>query len=101
MSAGFPAFLTEDRRLAILRLLESQEGYRANDSVLHTALDRLGHSVSRDVVRGDLSWLEEQGLLSTELIAGTVLVATATQRGADVATGRTRHPGVKRPSPRL
>jgi len=98
--AGFVGFLTEDRRLAILRVLESQEGYRTNESVLHTALDHLGHSVSRDVVRGDLVWLQEQGLLVLELVGGTVTVATASQRGVDVATGRARHPGVKRPSPR-
>lgn len=97
---SFPEFLTEDRRLAVLRLLEGQSGYQANESVIHIALDHLGHNVSRDVVRGDLAWLEEQGLLTTETVLGAVMVATATQRGVDVALGRARHPGVKRPSPR-
>lgn len=97
---GFPSFLTEDRRLAILRLLESQESYRANESVLCTALDYIGHSVSRDAVKSDLAWLEEQGLISLELVGGMISVATLSQRGVDVAQGRARHPGVKRPSPR-
>lgn len=98
--SNFADFVTEDRRLAILRLLEGQRGYEANDSVLQIALDRLGHNVSRDVVRSDLSWLAEQGLVSLEIVLDSVTVATATQRGVDAALGRTIHPGVKRPSPK-
>lgn len=98
--SGFAEFVTEDRRLAILRLLEGQVSYTANESVIDAALERLGHRVPRDVVRSDLAWLAEQGLVSTEMVAGTVMVATATERGADVAKGHARHPGVKRPSPR-
>lgn len=97
---SFQAHLAEDRRLAILRLLNDLPACRANESVLHMALEQLGHVCSRDTVRGDLSWLAEQSLITTELVAGTVTVATLTERGQDVATGRSRHPGVKRPTPR-
>jgi hypothetical protein len=92
--------LEEDRRLALLRVLEAHPAFRANDSVLGMALDRVGHVVSRDRVRSDIAWLDEQGLITREIIAdGRVHVATLTQRGIDVAMARSAHPGVKRPSP--
>lgn len=91
--------LQEDRRLALLRILQQSEAYKANDSVLQYALEQLGHVVSRDRVIGDIAWLDEQGLVSDETVAQRVHVATLTQRGIDIALGRSVHPGVKRPSP--
>ncbi len=90
------AILAEDRRLAILRLLDG-EGGAVNESVMQTALDALGHPVSRDVVRGEFAWLAEQGLVEVETVADHVQVARLTGRGEDVAGGRARVPGVKRP----
>jgi len=98
--SSFSEFVTEDRRLVILRLLNDQPGFSLNESVIQDALGRFAHVVSRDVVRADLSWLAEQNLVSTSVVAGRVWVATLTERGAEIATGRARHPGVKRPSPR-
>jgi DeoR/GlpR family transcriptional regulator of sugar metabolism len=98
MSGLFDTLRTEDRRLAIVRLLEEQPS--ANDGVLQSLLEMLGHAVSRDVVRSDLAWLDEQGLVSVEVVMGRVHVATITDRGVDVAKGRSVVPGVKRPSPR-
>lgn len=91
--------LASDRRLVILRSL-SDQSYSLNDSVLQTVLEQFGHRVTRDQVRGDISWLEEQGLVTVETVGGYVMVATLTERGGEVATGRARHPGVKRPSAR-
>jgi hypothetical protein len=88
---------TEDRRLVILRLLENTPGYEAGESMLHIALMDFGHEVSRDQVRSDLAWLEEQGLVRSNQIA-SVMIARATQRGIDVAQGRATAPGVKRPA---
>lgn len=98
--SGFVNFLTEDRRLVILRLLETAPGYRLNESVIETALEGVGHTVSRDTVRGDLAWLGEQGLITVETVAERIMVATITKRGEDVAFGHATHPGVKRPSPK-
>jgi repressor of nif and glnA expression len=98
VSADFAAALAEDRRLVILRLLDYQQ--TANDSVLQLVLERLGHNVSRDVVRTDLAWLHEQGLIRAEVVMDRVHVATITERGGDVARGRAVVPGVKRPTPR-
>ena len=93
---NFSTHLTEDRRLVLLRLLAELPVYRANSSVLNMALERFGHATTRDQVRTELRWLEEQGLVSVEDM-GPVLVATATERGLDVARGRAVVPGVARP----
>lgn len=89
-------FLRQDMRLVILRLLVEMPTYRANSSVLNTALDNFGHTVSRDQVKTELHWLAEQGALAIEDV-GPVLVATLTERGQDIAAGRARVPGIKRP----
>jgi Fe2+ or Zn2+ uptake regulation protein len=92
---------TADRRLVILRLLEQAPGYAANDSILHSGLEHVGHRCSRDQVRTDLAWLAEQGLVEVEMLPGAkIVVATIVARGLDVANGRATVPGVKRPSPR-
>lgn len=92
----FAEYLRQDYRLVILRLLVEQTAYRANSSVLTMALDSYGHTLSRDQVKTELNWLAEQGALTLEDI-GAVLVATLTERGQDIATGRARVPGIKRP----
>ncbi|MDU9028722.1 VpaChn25_0724 family phage protein [Pseudomonas mediterranea] len=89
-------YLRQDMRLVILRLLVEMPGYRANSSVLNTALDNFGHTASRDQIKTELQWLAEQGAVSLADI-GPVLVATLTERGQDIAAGRARVPGIKRP----
>lgn len=96
---SFQNLLTEDRRLVVLRFLAEDPGYRLNTSLLQSALDRFGHSVSRDQIATDAAWLREQGLVTIEDL-GPVQVLALTSRGLDVATGRAVTPGVKRPSPR-
>ncbi len=97
--SSYNALIDEDRRLVILRILEEDPGYSQNESVLQTCLDALGHSVSRDRVVTDLTWLAEQGLVTIEDVM-SVKVATLNARGADAAMGRATVPGVKRPNPR-
>ncbi|HAT1683669.1 TPA: ArsR family transcriptional regulator [Klebsiella oxytoca] len=92
----FVDFLREDQRLVMLRILQEMPGYTSNSSVLYTALIRYGHTLSRDQVKTELRWLEEQGLVRLEEI-DSVLVVYLTERGADVATARAVVPGVKRP----
>jgi len=88
----------EHARLTILRLLASQAGYSANDSVLRDALESFGFRLSRDRVRVELGWLAEQRLAQLEEL-GPLVVATATQRGVEAAEGRVQVSGIKRPSP--
>lgn len=88
--------LLEDRRLVLLRLLADLPGYRGNSSVLTNMIDGFGHAVSRDYVRTQLAWLEEQGLVQLDDL-GPVLLAMLTERGLDVARGSAIVPGVARP----
>jgi hypothetical protein len=98
--SDYARLLAEDRRLTILRTLEQDSDFSVNDFVLKRALEQLGHSVSRDVLRGDLSWLQDQQLIRVRRMdEGGIWIATATEDGVDVARGRP-HPGVARPSPR-
>ena len=90
--------LREDRRLVLLRLLADGDDYCANLYLLHAALPGFGHATSEDQVRTDLEWLSEQGLVKVSAPGGVPL-AKLTSRGEDVATGRARVPGVKRPRP--
>lgn len=92
----FADYLREDIRLVVLRLLVEMTAYRANSSVLTMALDSYGHTLSRDQVKTELYWLAEQGALTLSDV-GPVVVATLTERGQDIAAGRARVPGIKRP----
>lgn len=87
-----------DLRLVILRLLAEDPDYRINSSILQHSLDLFGHNVSRDKLHTELAWLAEQDLVKCESIT-SILVASLTQRGLDVAQGRAAVPGVKRPGP--
>jgi len=90
--------LEESIRLAMLRFLVEDADYSHNTSVLQDLLETIGFAMSRDQVDTLCAWLAEQGLVTVELV-GKVKVAKLTNRGADVALGRARVPGVKRPSP--
>lgn len=86
--------IAADRRFLILRALASTTGYGANDTLLAAFLDSMGHAVSADLLGGELAWLAEQGFVERRDAA-----VRLTQRGADVAGGRSNHPGVRRPRP--
>lgn len=93
---SFSDYLRKDVRLVMLRVLSETPAFRANSSVMANLLHQFGHSVTRDQVKTELRWLEEQGLLSLEE-AGSVLVATLQERGQDVAEGRSIIDGIARP----
>lgn len=95
---SYADFLREDQRLVLLRILADLPAYRSNSYVLSSALHQLGHAASADQIKAELHWLAEQGLTRIEDHEG-VLVVTLTERGADVAAGRARVPGVRVPGP--
>lgn len=99
MSHHYADLKNSDLRLVVLRLLNEDSGYATNDSILREALMGFGHTVSRDKVKTELRWLEEQGLVTLQEVT-TVLIARLTSRGSDVASGAARVDGVKRPGPR-
>lgn len=90
--------VTEDRRLAILHILEESAEYRSNLFLIQRMLHVLGHPVSQDAINTDLAWLAEQGLLELETVGG-VVIPQLLSRGLDVANGRAVVPGVARPMP--
>ncbi|MEC7376938.1 hypothetical protein DET61_12323 [Marinobacter nauticus] len=96
---SYQDFQTEGRRLGILRILHRRNQFTSNEYSLNDELGgNYGHHVSKDVLHTDLAWLEEQGLvICQQPRAGWI--ATLTSRGADVAEGRARVPGVARPLP--
>ncbi len=97
---SFAERLAADRRGAVLRILGAAEGFALNEDLLTRELLRARFgAVTQDDMRGLLSWLERQGLVSIEKLAhgGTELWAvTATRAGRDVARGA-EHPGVAQP----
>lgn len=96
MSKSFSDHVTQDRRLVILRVLLISGAYTANEYMLQTMAENLGHVVSADLMRTDLAWLQEQGLLAVDVVSD-VQIARLITRGEDVARGRIEVPGVKRP----
>lgn len=100
LATEFTRFHHEHIRLAVLRVLDQAPGYSANDSVLHQAMNALGLVCSRDQMRGELAWLAQQLMVSTVEAGIGLTIATLTERGADVAAGRSVFPGIQRPSPK-
>ncbi len=87
-----------DRRLIMLRALASESDYSITDTVLRMLLAEFGHDESMNTIHADLQWLESRDLVTLR-DAGELMVATVTARGVDVAYGRERIEGVRRPRP--
>lgn len=83
------------RRLAILQALYFADGYTLGRPVLRSRVEATGYITSADKLAAELAWLAEMGLVeSLELEA-----VRLTERGADLALGRSQIPGVRRPTP--
>jgi repressor of nif and glnA expression len=95
---GYDKVISAHRRITILRLLAEQQDYSLNDSIIKDLLPEYGFRPSRSVVRTELAWLAEQGLVTVKDVNGCH-TATLTERGGEVADGCATVPGVKRPSP--
>ena len=67
--APYARHLARDRRLVILRVLADSAGYQANEYILETMLEELGHVVGSDLLHGELAWLAEQDLLTQQRVA--------------------------------
>jgi Fe2+ or Zn2+ uptake regulation protein len=93
-----PNIAAEHRRLAILQLLAKDPDYSINDTLLQQLLGQVGHGVGMAVVRADLAWLEQLGLLATSELPGCT-IAVLRNDGVDVANGVATVPGIARPRP--
>ncbi len=94
-------YVMQHVRLALLRALAEAVEFTANDSILAMRMDELGLPVTRDQLRTQIGWLEEQGLIRVTRPTDSLIVACLRQRGADVALGRATVDGVQKPSPSL
>lgn len=102
MSNNMRGIITADQRLVILQSLEACNN-DANQNIIQTCLVEYGHSISMDLVRTHLAWLEEQELITVNKASVcdvSFYVAEITQRGLDVANGRAVIDGVRKPNPR-
>jgi len=87
--------VTASRRLAILLALYFAPGYTMNRKALRQQIDLIGYVASIDKLAVDIAWLAEMELVE-QLEQEAVRL---TERGEDVALGRSQTPGVRRPSP--
>ena len=93
--------LSEHKRISILLALNEAPGLDLNDSILSDILKVYSLKSSRDQIRTELTWLEQQGYLTIQKIGqSTVWISTITHEGIDVAEGNIVVPGIKRPGPR-
>lgn len=93
----FREAVREDQRLRVLQALGRAPGYMANEPILLANLQTHGHAVPGDGLRAILAWLDDAGLLQLRGERGEI--ARLTPRGAEVANGTARHPGIARPGP--
>lgn len=84
-----------DQRLYVLKSLVNM-GYDANDQMLITALEAFGHRISHSDMIDHLSFLANLNLVVLSKIANLTKVEL-TQKGQDVADGRTLIIGIRRP----
>jgi hypothetical protein len=96
--SSFSVYVTEDRRLCILRALAAETSSTLNESILQRAAEGYGHNVSRDVIKQDLRWLSEVGAIALREVQ-TYLIATLSDRGLDHVERRTAIDGIARPKP--
>lgn len=83
------------RRLAILLALYFAPGYTLAFPALRNQVTRTGYVTSHDLMASEIAWLSEMGLVERLELDAVRL----TDRGEDVALGRSQTPGVRRPSP--
>lgn len=96
LAKDLAARMLAELRLAVLQLLADQSGGSANDAALCEAVNALEHVCSRDRMREVIFWLQSQGalhVLDLRVNSGLV-VATLTEKGHDIARGRSRIAGV-------
>ena len=89
--------IREDARLVILKALAEQVGESLNSGILVEHLRLFGIRKDRGWVHDELAWLADRGAV-TVMEAGTVRVATLTDKGHRHLQREIAIEGVKRPS---
>lgn len=89
--------LRESRRLVILDMVSRMESRSMPESMLASVLRDMNMETSPDVLKGELVWLDRQGLVALEETAIGYSI-TITTRGDQHARGVIAEPGVARPA---
>jgi DNA-binding transcriptional ArsR family regulator len=89
--------MREEARLILLKALAAQIDERLNSELLRYELESFGISKTRAWVHDELSYLTEMGAV-TVVDAGSVRVATLTEKGAQHLKRQIVIEGVRRPS---
>lgn len=89
--------LAEQQRILILQLLNEDSDCCLNEQMLQKGLAMFGHNVSLDKIKTEVSWLEEQGCVTTDAVSHSVVLVRLTDRGLDVVSQRAVVPGIDRP----
>ena len=84
--------MREMMRFVMLRLVNGASR-NTNSSILSMQLNGAGYSNTRDQVKSEIRWLEQQGLLDVEEV-DSVLIVSITERGEDVANGLSKVDGI-------
>ncbi len=91
--------INQDTRRSILTLLALDSDYQLNQELIGMALEANGKTVTADTLSNQLSWLAEQDFITLETLSA-LKIATLTDRGLEIAKGKSRVAGVRdlRPS---
>lgn len=93
----FATLIREDARLIVLKALATRTDETLHSGYLELELRRFGIREDRDWIHDELRWLDRHGAI-TVIEAGTVLVATLTEKGARHLAREIAISGIKRPS---
>ncbi|MDQ2084658.1 hypothetical protein RA307_31140 [Xanthobacteraceae bacterium Astr-EGSB] len=89
--------IREEARLIMLKALAAQDNESLTSELLRAELETFGISRSRAWVHDELAFMKEMGAI-TVLDAGSVKVATLTEKGARHLKRQIAIEGIKRPS---
>jgi len=88
--------LRESLRLTILELLAQPEARSINERTLRVMLRDMERETAAPVLRGELAWLDRQGLIILREVDSDCAIAVLTERGDLCQRGVTVEPGVER-----
>lgn len=96
--ADYSDHFDAEARLVILKALDEEPTKTMNDSLLLTILAKYAINRDRDYLRTQLGWLKTNGGAVELQQAGTVIIATLTERGANHLGRVSPISGIKLPS---
>lgn len=97
--SDYQARRREEARLTILKALAAQADERLSSAYLQEELARFsGIDEERAWVHGEIDWLESMGAVTVMRPAGSVVIATLTEKGARHLRRAIVIEGVKRPA---